>query len=374
MVSLARSSLIYEWRRYLAAVLAITFAGLLVIVQFALLLGLFATVSVAIDKSDADLWIGFRNTQSVDLGRPIPRASDASAWMHPAVTRVERFVSAFGDLRRSDGAPIAVAINAIDTSPGGLAFAKKLSPKQRVILDQPNAILIDSADQHKLGVEINSVIEINGKRARIAGFVEGVRAVGGVNVITSFATARSLASDTAEAVTFYLVKLKPRSDAQAVAKSIEDKASIPRYSVWLADDFSAQSQSYWLLESGAGIGAGFASLLALIVGIVITSQTLSGAILASLKEFAALRALGVSHRSLRAVVIEQALWVGTIGLVTTAVLTMIIAWLGNVLQVAMLFPEWMLVSISILLLMIALLSGLLSLRPLMKAEPASLLR
>lgn len=374
MVSLARSSLIYEWRRYLAAVLAVTFAGLLVLVQLALLLGMFSTVSVVIDDSNAQLWIGFRNTESVDLGRPITATSDASAWMHPGVARVERYVTAYGDLRRNDGIPVSVVINAIDTAPDGLAFGLRLSREQRALLDAPDAILIDIADQRKLGAQIGAVVEINGKRAVIAGLVEGIRAIGGVNVITSFATARSLAPETRDDVTFYLVRLKPGFDARRVASALEDTAPFPRYSVWLAADFSVRSQSYWLFESGAGIGSGFASLLALLVGVVITSQTLSGAILASIKEFAALRALGVSQRSLRAVVIEQSLWVGSIGLAVTAALILAIAWLGDAFRIAMDFPWWMLASVSALLLLIALISGLLSLRPLLNAEPASLLR
>ncbi len=374
MVSIARSSLIYEWRRYLAAVLAVTFAGLLVLVQLALLLGMFSTVSVVIDDSNAQIWIGFRNTESVDMGRPVTAASDASAWMHPGVARVERYVTAYGDLRRNDGVPVSVVINAIDTAPNGLAFGLKLSQEQRALLDEPHAMLIDIADQRKLGAQIGSMVEINGRRAVIAGLVEGIRAIGGVNVITSFATARSLAPESRDAVTFYLISLKPGFDARLVARALEDTAPFPSYSVWLAEDFSIQSQAYWLLESGSGIGSGFASLLALIVGVVITSQTLSGAILASIKEFAALRALGVSQRSLRGVVIEQSLWVGSIGLALTALLTLGIARLGDAFHIGMSFPWWMLGGVSMLILLIALISGLLSLRPLLNAEPASLLR
>lgn len=374
MVSLARSGLLYEWRRYLAAVLATTFAGLLVLVQLALLLGMFGTVSVVIDDSSAPLWIGFRNTESVDLGRPIAAASDAAAWMHPGVARVERYVTAYGDLRRRDGVPISVVIHAIDAAPNGLAFSRALSPAARAWLDTPDAVLIDVADRRKLGVEIGSTVEINGKRAVIAGLVEGIRAIGGVNVLTSFATARSLAPETGDAVTFYLIGLKPGFDARRVAPALEDAAPFPRYSVWLAEEFSMRSQAYWLFESGAGIGSGFAALLALLVGVVITSQTLSGAVLASIKEFAALRALGVSQQSLRAVVIEQSLWVGSIALVLTALLTAGIAWFGNVLQIPMRFPWWMLGGGAALMLSIALISGALSLRPLLNAEPATLLR
>lgn len=374
MVSIARSSLTYEWRRYLAAVLATTFAGLLVIVQLALLLGMFATVSVVIDKSAAHLWIGFRNTQSVDLGRPISAMSDAAAWIHPGVERIERYGSAYGDLRRRDGVPVSVIINAIDASPDALAFSGLLSPTQRALLREPDAILVDMADTKKLGAEVGTVVEINGKRARIAGVVEDLRAIGGVNVVSSHATARSLAPETANQVYFYLVRLHPGYEPETVAQELSDKSPLPRYSVWSAKSFSIQSQAYWLLESGAGIGSGFASLLAMIVGIVITSQTLAAAILASIKEFAALRALGVSRRSLQAVVIEQSLWVGLAGLTVTAILTAVMAWLGDSIRVAMVFPWWLLATVGCVIVAIAILSGLLALRPLLSAEPASLLR
>jgi putative ABC transport system permease protein len=374
MVSIARSMLLFDWRRYLAAVLAVTFSGLLVIVQLALLLGMFSTVSVVIDRSSADLWIGYRNTQSVDLGRPIAREADARAWAHRGVEQVERYASAFGDLRREDGVPVSVIIHGIDASPDALAFAKLLSPEQRALLRTPNAILIDAADTGKLGARTGSVIEINRKRASIIGLVEGLRAIGGVNVLTSLATARTLAPETADLPTFVLLRLKSGYRADVVAGEIADNARLPRYSVWTANDFSIRSQTYWLLESGAGIGSGFASLLALLVGLVITSQTLSAAILASIKEFAALRALGVSQSALRAVVIEQATWVGLVGLMVTALLTIAVAWLGHVGRIAMSYPWWMLLASAIALMSIAVVSGLLALRPLLQAEPASLLR
>lgn len=373
-VSLARSSLRHEWRRYLAAILAVTFAGLLVLVQLALLLGLFGTVSVVIDRSQADLWIGFRNTPSVDLGRALPAGTDTTAWMHPAVQRVERYATAYGDLRRPDGVPLSVVVNAIDASPRGLAFARLLTPAQRALLEEPDAILIDVADREKLDAEVGHVVEINGKRARVAGLLEGVRAIGGINVIASHATARSIAPETRDGTTFHLLQLRPGADPRAVARELEDRGPVPRYSIWPAGDFSAQSQAYWLFESGAGIGSGFASLLALIVGIVITSQTLSAAVLASIKEFAALRALGVSQRSLRAVVLEQSLWIGSIGLAATGLLTLGIALLGKAFLVAMSFPWWMLAGTAATILVIALLSGLMAMRPLLSAEPASLLR
>lgn len=374
MVSLARSSLIYEWRRYTAAVFAITFAGLLIIVQLALLIGLFGTVSVAIDQSDADLWIGYPKTQSVDLGRNLAATSAVEAWIHPAVVRVERLTLALGDLRRSDGVAISVFVYGIDTDPEGLAFAHKLGSAQRLLLDEPDAIIIDAADQTKLGASVGATLEINGKRARIAGIIEGIRGVGTVTVLAAPATLGRFAPGLAESTTFHLVKLSTGADPASVARVIADDSSVRRYDVWTAEEFSARSQLYWLIESGVGIGTGFASVLALLVGVVITSQTLSGAVLASLKELSALRALGVSRASLRNVVLEQSFWLGIIGLTLTGVLSLLAAGIGRALHISMAFPWWLLVGTALIILLIALLSGLIALRPLFQADPANLLR
>lgn len=376
MISLARSSLIYEWRRYLAAVLAVTFSGLLVLVQVALLLGMFGTVSALIDYSDAELWIGFRNTQSVDLGRAIPPNADVNARMHPAVKRVEQLHMAYAEWRREDGVAVTAVVHSIDPRPEGLAFAKLLTPESRNKLNEPDAVLIDEADRRKLGVVEGSLVEINGKRVRVAGLVSGIRAIGGVNVLTSHAMGRRLDPSLAPGTetTYYLVKLRQEGSADEVASAIADQGPIKRYSVWHAGDFAIQSQLYWLFESGAGTGAGVAALLGLIVGVVITSQTLAAAILASLKEFAALRALGVARGSLRDVVLEQALWIGAAGLALTYAIAGLVGWGASRYQVAMGFPWWLISGTGALVFGIAVGSGLYALRPLFQADPATLLR
>ena len=373
-VSLARAGLRHEWRRYLAAGLAITFASLLIAIQMGLLLGMFGTVSAVIDRSDAELWIGFRNTRSVDLGRNISRFSDTLAWQHPDVRRSERYVAAFADMRRADGVPVSVIVNGIDATPQGIAFARLLSPAQRAALAEPDRILVDRADVAKIQAAVGDTVEMNGRRVRIAGIVDGIRAIGGVNVLASYATARRIAPETAESISFLMLDLSPTADPARVKAAIADRSTFPRYSVWTSAELSYESQSYWLLETGAGIGTAFASLLALIVGIVITSQTLSGAILASIKEFAALRALGVARSALRRVVIAQSFWIGIVGLITAGVLTGALAVVGHFSHVDMSYPWWMLLPLALIMLLVAIGSGLLALRPLERVDPANLLR
>ena len=69
---LALRTLLYDWRRFLPAVVAVAFSGLLVLMQAAIILGIFSLSSLYVTRSHADLWIGFPGVQSVDLGQPIP--------------------------------------------------------------------------------------------------------------------------------------------------------------------------------------------------------------------------------------------------------------------------------------------------------------
>src|SRR3954454_6794572 len=75
-----------ERRRFLPAVLAVAFSDLLITVQVGLLLGALAVLSLPIDHSRADVWIGSRGVLSLELGYPIPENGRARlASMHGVV-------------------------------------------------------------------------------------------------------------------------------------------------------------------------------------------------------------------------------------------------------------------------------------------------
>ncbi len=375
MVSLARASLIYEWRRFLPAILAVAFAGLLVQVQLSLLLGMFSSVAVYIDRSSADLWVGYPGTQSVDLARPIPGKVENGLRMHPDVTVVERFTWTVGDWQRPQGGKLSAVLIGIDPKPEAMTFASLLTPALRQRLQEPGNVLVDEADLDKLGVKVGDDAELAGKRVRVAATVNGIRSMGGANVLTSLSTARSidpyLRGDTTD---YFLVRLKDPEHAESVRDALKPSGSFKPFEVWTSEEFSIQSQLYWLFESGAGSGFLFSSALGLLVGIVITSQTLMGAIVAALREYATLRALGVSTHSLRAVVVEQSFWVGLLGLIITGLIGALLVVLARAAHIALEVPMWGCIATGILVLSIALLSGLSALRALNQAEPFTLLR
>ena len=408
MVSLARATLLYEWRRFLAAVLAVAFSGLLVLVQLALLVGMFGTVAVYIDESAADLWVGFAGTQSVDLGKPFNAQVETRLHVHPAVADVEPFIFAQSDWRTPKGANLYAYMLGIDPAADAMAFAKVLPPATRALLLEPMTVIIDAADREKLGVTpdqsaggmtrnpasgttstasttgtsdttgtASNIAEIGGRRVKVVAVVQGLRAIGGVNIVTSLSSARTIDGSAArerQEVSYFLLRLKPGADAETVRSELTPRGQVKPFQVWTAAEFSRHSQLYWLTESGAGAGFAFSTLLGLLVGIIVTSQTLMAAITASIREYATLRALGVARASLRAVVLEQSFWIGIAGLALTAGLSALIAMLARAAYVAMAFPPWAIALTAALILIIALGSGLLALRALGRADPAALLR
>ena len=74
----------------------------------------------------------------------------------------------------------------------------------------------------------------------------------------------------------------------------------PNVSVFTAEELSWRTRLHWMMKTKAGIALGFAAALGLLVGAVVTSQTLYAATAVSVREYAMLRALGIPRRRMRA--------------------------------------------------------------------------
>jgi len=375
MMSLGLKSLVHDWRRFSPAVVAVAFSGLLVLLQAALILGIFSLSSLYVTRSSADLWIGYPGVQSVDLGRPISDQAELSAWMQPGVRQVESFLWGSGEWRTESQGMVNVYIVGVSLDPEALALATVLTPEQRASLAEPGAVLIDDGDIHKLGVRLGDRVEINGRRVRVAGLTHGLRGLGGVNVIASLPTTRSLdpAAGPAGMVAYVLARFDSSEDATTAARRLNRIGQGSGFEALDAGAFADRTTRYWLSESGAGVAFLFGSIVALAVAVIITSQTLTAAVVGSIKEYAALRALGFSMGSLRAIVLEQSAWVGVAGLAAAGVLTVLLAFVARAQGVPIILSLPMMAAAGILIILVALGSGAWALRRVALADPASLL-
>lgn len=377
MVALARKTLIYEWRRFLPAILAVGFASLLQLLQAALVLGIFGSASVYITRSSADLWAGYPGTQSVNLGRPISEDVAMRLRMDPDVVKVEPFRWVDADWRGSrDTGGVSVFVSGIDARPDGMMFSRVLPLALRARLNEPGAVIVDEADLDSLGVNIGDSAAINGQRVRVVGVSRGLRALGGVNIVASLETARVLdvAPDDAGMMTYFIAKVRAGVKPRVVAHRLNGSNAFGPYTVWTAKAFARESSLYWMFDTGAGAGVLFLAGIVFLVGSVITSQTLIAAVIGSIREYATLNALGVGRGSLRKVVLEQAFWVGALGLVCSIVIGFILLAIARNRSVPMELNPLITIVCLALSMALAIVSGLAAVRTLRRADPASLLR
>jgi putative ABC transport system permease protein len=377
MVALARKTLVYEWRKFLPAVLAVAFSGLLLMMMTALMFGIFSTAGVYVSKSTGDLWAGSPGTQSVELGRPVP--SDTQVWlaMDPAVARVEPFQWIDGDWRGPPGrGSVTVFISGIDPSPNGMMFSQALTLEQRAALYEPTSIIVDAADLPKLGLGVGGTATINGHVVKIVAAASGLRALGGVNIVTSIATARALINDPADRdrIAYYIARLTPGADPGAVRDRLKRVGANHGFMVWTREDFARNAATYWIFETGAGLGFVFLAIVVFIVGVVITSQTLFAAVASSVREYAMLNALGAGLAALRRVVLEQAFWVGLAGIMIGTIVSLLLNLIGNAQDVPIALDAVTGVACAALVMALALISGFLAVGAINELEPANLLR
>ncbi|ARJ69709.1 FtsX-like permease family protein [Paracoccus contaminans] len=173
---------------------------------------------------------------------------------------------------------------------------------------------------------------------------------------------------------FYLVRLRPGADPEAVARRLTDVVPIPEYRVWPPGELSASTVRYWALESGAGTLFLASSAIALVITLMVVSQTLGAAVAGAMREYAALRAYGIGFRSVQRVVMKQGLYVCAAALALTAAASAAVLWFLHLRGVASEMPLPLAGAVGAGLALTVVVSNLFALRRLRRADPASLLR
>lgn len=371
-MSYSLSTLWYDRQRYLPGILAVAFSALLIALQCGLLLGLFSITSIPVDHTNADIWVGAPEVLSVDLGRPIREATIALLANEPAVERVEIYLQGFSYWSKPDGGTELCMVIGCRLDENALGKVKELTPELYSRLSEPGAVVIDESDMDRLGIKkINDVAEVAGTRVRVVGLTKGLKSLAGPYVFCSVNTARPLLRVFPDQITYVLGKCYKKEDATKVVEKLRENPNISAFTSW---EFSFRSRMHWLTKTKAGIALGYAAALGLLVGAVVTSQTLYAATAASLREFAVLRAMGIPRWRMQLLVMNQSLWVGLLGVALALPAVHGLAEVADYLGVKVELPMWLLGSATGVTLSMALLSGLFALRSLRNVEPAALLR
>jgi putative ABC transport system permease protein len=380
-MSLALATLVYEWRRYTAAVVALAFSGLLILAQVGMFTGIVKGATATIDRSRADIMVLPPKMESLinSGGGSLPGRLLPQMYANPEVVEAAAWDSDGGRWinRPKDGKKAVVTyinINMVDTRPGAVNLPVDFDEATRTALLEPYAVAIDESQLGRLGVKLGDSASINGKTVRVRAILHGYPDLNNASVTVSRDTLRLLGLLTKDGkVGPIMIRVSDSARAEIVRDQL-NKVANGAYRAWTRQELADANEGALMKEQIIGVFLGFSVFLGVLIGVGITSQTLRGAILSSIKEFASLRALGVSMGSLRLIVMELSVWVGLVGLVATGLATYGVYLLATHGGLPMGFPPFWVISVSILLVVISVASGVIALGILKRSQPADLLR
>jgi len=377
----ALKMLVGDRAKYLGIILGITFASLLITQQSAIFVGLMTRTYGAIaDLGQPDIWVADPQVQFVDDIKPMP---DTALLRVRGVEGVEWAVPLYKGLLRarlSDGNFQSVNVVGLDdaTLIGG--------PPQMVQgtiadLRRADGVIVDAvgaADKlakppavpggPKTPLTIGDVLEINDHRATVVGISRNTRTFQSQPIVyTTYLRALTIAPRERRLLSYVLVKAKPGRSLDGLRARITRTTGLAAYTREGFEDFT---MNYFLKYTGIPINFGIAVVLGFIVGTAVAGQTFYNFTLDSIRQFGALKAMGVGNGTLLRMILLQALTVGLIGygLGVGAASAMGLATRNTELAFRM---PWQLLLVSAgAVAVICVLSALLSIWKVVRLEPA----
>ncbi|MDM7935903.1 MAG: ABC transporter permease DevC [Cyanobium sp. CZS 48M] len=306
--------------RLAVALAGISFAGILMFMQFGFRDGLF-DASITVHKLfDTDLvLISPRSSSSVSMAG-FPRRRLVQTLADPDVAGITpvhwNLVLWRNPKDLSTRSILALGFEPGDplfTDPGLAAKAKVLNQRGRVLFDELSRPEFGPvAEWFREGRTVES--EIGGKRVRVGGLVAlGVSFGADGNILTSSETYQQLLPNTPPgSIEVGLIRLRPGSDPAVVIKRLKD--SLPKdVNVLTKQGFMDFEKDYWRNSTAIGFIFTLGAAMGFIVGCVIVYQILYSDVSDHLPEYATLMAMGYRLPTLLGVVAREGLLLALLG-------------------------------------------------------------
>jgi putative ABC transport system permease protein len=386
MASWVPYSLRIVWRdrlRYLPAVLAVAFSAVLIAMQCGLVMGLLLCTAVPIDHAAADIWVLAADAVSLQQAYPIPDAWQLRLAEQPEVVRTESYLLGEGLWHKPNqgGSEFCIIIG-MRLDDDSLGVVDAISPELRARLTEPGTVVVDAWELANLGLDrpaleqgLFAITEVNGRRVKVVGVLHGFHGHNFTYIFCSQQTACELLprfSADRGLTMGVLARCRDSADVPVVIERL--RRLYPDMGVYSRAELSYKVRTYWLFRSTGGTVLVCTIVLALLVGLVVTSQILYAAGLASLREYAVLDALGIPRARLVRLVIAKSFWIGIGGIVLALPVVYLLSWAALLIPARVILPQDVLLFTGAVTLANALLSGAYALRPLRNLEPAFLLR
>lgn len=371
MHKIAMSMLLGDKAKFLSLVFGLSFAVLLIAQQGAIFFGLMIRATGPLQNTaQADLWVTDPGTQYIFEFRSLNEKYLERVRSAPGVAWAEPFFSARAQVELPGGKFHLVQVIGIARST--LVGQPPLMVEGNLDdLRAPDAVVVEESSRPKLGdVRIGDTLKLNDRRAVVVGFCRAKLGFeSNALIYTSYDNAITFTPVARDRLSFILVGVKPGQDHQAVADAIHAGTGLGAYT---QAEMKRRTITYILKATGIGINFGLTVLLGFIVGLVVVAATFHEFTLENLRHFAVLKAMGAGNGTLVRMVLLQAVLIGAIGFGIGTGLAALFSLPGRKpgAELAAYFPWQLLVATLVAMLLCVSAGSLLSLRRVIRLEPA----
>lgn len=376
---IALKMLVGDRAKYLGIVLGLTFASLLITQQAAVFLGIMARVySFTTDCGLPEIWVVDPKVQFVDDIKPMQdtivlrvRGVEGVRWAVPCFKGLLQARLANGTFQTCNvvglddesligGPPTMVA--------GSLADLRQADGVIVDIVGAQGRLAKKLPDGSRVPLQVGDTLELNDRRAVVVGLCRVSRTFQSNPMLyTTYSRATQYAPSQRKQLSFIFAKTAPGEDVAEVCRRIRKATGFAAYS---RDEFKMLTLRYYLRYTGIPINFGTAVLLGFIVGVAIAGQTFHNFTLDNLRYFGTLKAMGATNAMLLRMIVLQSIVVGCVGYGLGVGAASFWGYSMRQTELAFKLP-WQLLAISAgVVLFICALTAALSIRKVMKLEPA----
>jgi putative ABC transport system permease protein len=374
----ALKMLVADRAKYFSLIFAIAFASFLLANQISIFIGIMTRPSSQIqDVVDADIWV--MDPQTL-YSNEVYALRDYDLYRVRSVPGVEWAVPLYkgnGRAKGPDGRFRTVILMGLDDATLVGAPRKMLVGSIRD-LDQPDAAIIDKAGYLYFfpgqPLAAGKTLQMNEKRVLIVGISDASAPFESFPVLhTRYSQALGFVGRERNLLSFVLAKPASGASAEKVSRGIEAATGLRARST---AEFSLDAFLFYLRNTGIPVNFGITVVIALVVGTVIPGQTFYIFTVESLKQFGALKAIGVNNRRIVGMILLQALVVGGTGYalgmgITAAFFARTMNYLPTR---GIIFPWEVMASVGVVVFLVVGLASLISIRRALVLEPAVVFR
>ncbi|MDX2038151.1 MAG: ABC transporter permease [Isosphaeraceae bacterium] len=315
MFRIAFKMLLHDQAKYLALVLGISFATLLISQQSAIFHSLLLSSARDLSEVDqAEIWVMKPTVETFDESDSMSELTVSRVRSVPGVEWAVPYYQSTSRLKTEKGRIKVVQVIGIDDS-SMVAAPRRMLMGSVTDLLRPDAIIVDASgfkaifpDQElRTGIRV----EVGECRGVIVGICHlGPSWSGMPRIYARRSLAVRMARETLNPVTYVLVRTRGNLLPNDVCREIERRTSLTART---RSEFADATIGWILKYSGVAENFGITILLGVVIGVAIVGQTFYMFSLENLKQFATLKAIGLKNERIMLMIAQQAAFVATIG-------------------------------------------------------------